>query len=602
MEEIVQDPIKVAELKAQALELPADKFGLTPLDLEKIVNFDNRTEVELYRLFIEDFGGIEGVASLLKSDVDHGLRMLHAKKAEKTGRSFSITSFKGKLGHRKKDDQRVTSLRELANPEEEIDPTKPIDIKAREEAFGKNLIPPPEPATIMQLIIENIKGDAIIQILLVGAVVILALGTAFDPSEGWHDGLGIFLAVVIVLSVTAGNDYSKDKKFKKLLLLQSDKKTKVVRGGKRDGISSWDLIVGDLVELNVGDEVPADGLFVKGDQLVIDESPLTGESLPVKKNAKSPFLFSGCQVGEGNAYMLVTAVGNKSSGGQIQEKLAEVQNSETPMQGKLAELAVFIGKLGVCAGVVTFLALGIRWAVNAARLSQEDNFKTSEQLKRLAEHFVLGITIVVVAVPEGLPLAVTISLAFSMFKMIREKCFVRYLDASETMGEATCICTDKTGTLTENRMTVVKCLFGNQILNGEGSGDPDSLVYSRSSLPPKMRQAVTEAVCINSTCFIKVKEESTTPIFVGNATEGALLVFAGRLGSDYEQLRSRVGKLENGIWHFNSDRKRMSSLIKVGDYTFSSRTQGKFRLHTMEPLNLSWTDAPKCWIPQAKTF
>ncbi|KAJ3067186.1 Calcium-transporting ATPase 10, plasma membrane-type, partial [Quaeritorhiza haematococci] len=479
----------------------------------------------------------------------------------------------------------------------------PTDIDLRKKAFGENVIPPPPSPSLFHLIWENIKGDTIIQVLLVGATLVLILGTLKCPSEGWVEGVAIFIAVTIVLGVTAGNDWSKDRKFRRLLLMQTDKRVRVIRGGIKDQISSWDIVAGDLVEVLVGDEVPADGILVVGNRLVVDESPLTGESDPVKKSPqKAPFMFSGCQVNEGSGIMLVTAVGYNSSGGKIQQLLSSSETEQTPLQKKLRRLAVFIGKVGVAAAVITFLGLTIVWAVDWANgkdpiagkacsskgLLGDGNNAVLDRMLLLAEIAVIGVTVVVVAVPEGLPLAVTISLAFSMFKMIQDNCFVRHLDASETMGEATCICTDKTGTLTENRMTVVKALVGvspsassgdagePKILHGEGSGESDAKPFDANAVPQAVRDLIVEAVSVNSTCIVKYpnseEAEATTkgasqptskqPTFIGSATEGALLVWADKIGGSHADVRSAIPKVENGVWSFSSARKRMSTFVQ----------------------------------------
>ncbi|KAI9009873.1 hypothetical protein BC832DRAFT_518476, partial [Gaertneriomyces semiglobifer] len=561
-------------------------FGLTPEDLGRICNFDNRTSPSQLGI-LSEYGGVEGVGRLLKTDMEHGLAIIggahqNDKPTFKKGKKVSPEDFT------------VSKSKEDLGPRVNM---TAVDKEARERVFGKNITPPPRSDTIFEIVWEAIKDDPIIKVLLVGAIVVLALGTAICPSEGFIEGLAILIAVVIVLSVTAGNDWSKDRKFKKLLLLQSDKRIKVIRGGIKDQISSWDIIVGDLVEVVVGDEIPADGIYVHGSRLVIDESPLTGESVPVKKSANAPFLFSGCQVSEGSGVMLVTGVGSRSSGGQIQELLNAAQSEETVLQAKLKVVAILIGKIGVAAGILTFLGLLIRWAISWANgevpelghacLGTGDS-QTLARIQLLAEDFVVGITVVVVAVPEGLPLAVTISLAFSMFKMIRDNCFVRHLDASETMGEATCICTDKTGTLTENRMTVVKTLVSGQVYYGEGSGEENSAPYGENTFHPRIRDLLMEAICVNSTCFIKENEKSGLPIFVGSATEGALLVLAGKCGVKYDDVREKCKPVENGSWSFSSDRKRMSTLVapvaeapmlgEDGDFTRVGTS--KYRLYT----------------------
>ncbi|KAI8800270.1 hypothetical protein BJ742DRAFT_881274 [Cladochytrium replicatum] len=575
-----------ALMRQQALQSLIDKmnglqpneYGLTVADLGRLVSFDNRTSPAQVDLLNDEFGGVEGVAILLRTHITEGIGV---RKEESTNKDS------GKAGGKKGTGG--------ANALKDVSDKKPPALEAadkdqRVELFGMNVIPPPRSLTIIEIVWETIKDDPIIKILIIGAVAVMALGTAICPAGGYVEGLAIVVAVVIVLSVTAGNDWSKDRKFKKLLLLQSDKSVKVIRGGHEDQMSSWDLLVGDVVEVVVGDEIPADGILIKSNRLVIDESPLTGESIPVKKSANAPFLFSGTQVSEGSGTFLVAAVGPRSSGGQIQELLNEAQGEETVLQLKLKVVAVLIGKVGVAAGILTFVGLTIRWAIDFANgspthgntcatySSAESSNMTLMRLQDLAENFVIGISIVVVAVPEGLPLAVTISLAFSMFKMIRDKCFVRHLDASETMGEATCICTDKTGTLTENRMTVVKAMVGDTIFHGEGSGEQDARPYSPTTFDKKTAALLGEGIAMNSTCFVKYGENEAVPTFVGSATEGALLVLMKKIGIDYGEVRKSVVKVDNGVWSFSSDRKRMSTLVQPSAVGPGQRK--KYRLYT----------------------
>ncbi|KAJ3214203.1 Calcium-transporting ATPase 10, plasma membrane-type [Dinochytrium kinnereticum] len=544
---------KVDEMRARISKAPQGSFGITADDLGKICDFDRRTSPDLVSRLDSEYGGVEGVAVLLRSDISDGLTL-------------------------------KTPVASAAAGSTGIDMTAADQDKRRQE-FGVNKIPPPRSETIIELVWNNIKEDVIIKVLLIGAIVVFVLGMVMCPKEGWIEGTAIFIAVFIVLAVTAGNDYTKDLKFKKLLLLQSDKKVKVLRGGVKDEVSSWDVMVGDIVELSTGDEIPADGIFVSGNRLVVDESPLTGESIPVKKNHTEPFLFSGCQVSEGSGRMLITGVGVRSSGGQIQELLNEAQSEQTVLQKKLKVVAILIGKVGVAAGIATFLGLTIRWAIFLSRgeisggghACQASANATLQNVQTVISFFVVGITMVVVAVPEGLPLAVTISLAFSMFKMIRDQCFVRHLDASETMGEATCICTDKTGTLTENKMTVVKVLAGDKLYHGEGSGEPGSTKYTKETFDPIVRDLMVENMCINSDCFIKANESNGLDMFIGSATEGAMLVLCRTMGYNYDEIRQSVEKVENGIWSFSSDRKRMSTLVTP---TAKSVDQKKYRLYS----------------------
>lgn len=284
--------------------------------------------------------------------------------------------------------------------------------------------------------------------------------------------------------------------------------------------------------------------------------------------------------------MLVTAVGVQSSGGKIQELLNASQDELTPLQEKLKDVAILIGKIGVIAGILTFIGLAIRWGINVANnvaphstgcesTEQKAVSLTLARVQAIVEDFVVSITVVVVAVPEGLPLAVTLALSLSMFKMMRDNCFVRHLDASETMGQATTVCTDKTGTLTYNRMSVVRMMIGDVIYKGEGSGDRDALPFSPKTFSQEIRAILTDGIAINSNCFIKnedmLDEPGVLPVFAGSATEGALLILARKLGVSYKQVRQRLKIIDNGIWSFTAERKRMSTMVEHN---------GRFRLYT----------------------
>jgi P-type Ca2+ transporter type 2C len=240
-----------------------NSIDITTDELGDLVNFDKRNESSLMQLLNEKYGGLVGLARRLKTDLQNGIPL--------------------------KFTQDQTSPKELGPN------MTAIDYLDRKTQFGENIIPPPRSANILEILWDTIRFDPILQILIIGAVVVLALGTIICPSHGWLEGVAIVVAVLIVLAVTAGNDWSKDQKFKKLMLLQTDKKVRVIRGGVKCEMSSWDVLVGDVVELVLGDEVPADGIFISGNRLVIDESPLTGETFPMKKSAEKPFLFSGCQ-------------------------------------------------------------------------------------------------------------------------------------------------------------------------------------------------------------------------------------------------------------------------------------------------------------------
>lgn len=235
---------------------------------------------------------------------------------------------------------------------------------------------------------------------------------------------------------------------------------------------------------------------------------------------------------------------------------------------------------------MTFLGLAIRWAISfitngelvaSACINTSNSSETIVRVINLVEDFVVAITVVVVAVPEGLPLAVTLSLSLSMFKMMRDKCFVRHLDAAETMGQATTICTDKTGTLTYNRMQVVRFMIKGHIFKGEGSGDKDAQPFSPTTLPLEVNRLITECCSMNSNSFIKNEDQADEPgffpVFVGSATEGAMLILSKKLGVKYQKLRKEIQIAPNGVWSFSAERKRMSTLCVLPE----SR---KYRLYT----------------------
>jgi Ca2+-transporting ATPase len=599
--------------------IPAPPFGIGPDELHFLVNFDLRDDASHLAHVAQKYNGVTGLAELLKTSLDKGLldvgygkhltdetdafNELGLRKQEGT-RKIRVTlgggqrnslADNGKGGVSDKQRRGSVALRsQVVNTTvrdwssqmvvktfstDSLVP-QPKDMAERVRVFGSNLIPPEKPASLFYLVFCTIRDDPFLKILIAGALVSFVIGSATDPAHGWVDGIAILCAVLIVLTVTAGNDYSKDKKFKKLLLMQSDKKVKVMRGGFKDTVSSWDLVVGDLVLLTTGDEIPGDGVFVQGTRLVVDESPLTGESKPIVKSDKCPLLFSGTLVSEGSGCMVITAVGERSANGQIQRLLRSQPEELSPLQAKLRVVAVLVGKIGFSAGVLSFLSLLIRWAVH---LSEGVLVWSNAELLKILKFFLTGVTIMVVAIPDGLPLAISISLAFSMFKMIKDKCFVRHLIAAETMGQATSICTDKTGTLTQNRMTVVRVLVHHHEYCGEGAGTSHDSPFKDCAMPTRVRELLAEAVSCNSTCFLQFKRNQSTPTYVGSATEGALLDLVRRLGYQYDEVRNRVTKVPNGEFSFESTLKRMCTVIEPSVQVSMDETgfggRSRYRVH-----------------------
>ena len=416
-------------------------------------------------------------------------------------------------------------------------------------------------ASFMELVCEALE-DTTLRILIVAAFVSLIVGMIEDPADGWLEGVAILIAVVLVVTVTASNDYMKDKQFRKLSAKTAEVSCTVIRDAKEHEISIYDVVVGDLMRVKTGMIIPADGLIVKANGLKIDESSKTGESDLVKKepfnpgNEKcNPFLLSGSKVEEGNGNMIVCAVGKYSSSGDTEAMLQEASD-ETPLQKKLEIIADTIGKIGFYVALATFTILVLYVIYESAKRGAWDG----ESFRGIIYSFIIAVTIVVVAVPEGLPLAVTLSLAYSVGKMKDENNLVRHLQACETMGGATDVCTDKTGTLTKNRMSVVAThLMGKSEMK---TSDKDIFVEDEP-----LKKLLVNSFCVNSDAslvYVPGAEDEQK----GNRTECALLGLAKRWKYDYEEVRRKVPVV--GSVPFNSAWKWSATVTKEeeGNYVY----------------------------------
>ena len=360
--------------------------------------------------------------------------------------------------------------------------------------------------------------------------------------------------MVLVIAVTAVSDYKQGLNFRNLNKEKENIQLSVLRAGQRQTVSIFDLVVGDIVPLSIGGQVPADGILVEGYSLSIDESTMTGESLPVTKDKSRPFLLSGCKVQDGQGAMLVTGVGLNTEWGQVMASISEDNGDETPLQVRLSGAATLIGKVGLYVAILVFFILIIRYfAITFPNASGSDR-KASAIIKEIVHVFSIAVTIVVVAVPEGLPLAVTLTLAYSMRKMMADKSLVRKLAACETMGSATTICSDKTGTLTTNKMTVIKAWLGGEMRE-------DDSVVLRNSMPLTLLQRLSQSVCLNSNGTVSPPKADAEPVVTGSPTEAAVLSWGIKLGMNFKQLRH-----ENEILHvetFNSEKKRAGVVYKT---------------------------------------
>uniref|UniRef100_A0A674F630 Calcium-transporting ATPase n=1 Tax=Salmo trutta TaxID=8032 RepID=A0A674F630_SALTR len=456
-----------------------------------------------------------------------------------------------------------------------------------------------------------------------------AAGGVEDDGEaeaGWIEGAAILLSVVCVVLVTAFNDWSKEKQFRGLQSrIEQEQKFAVVRGGQVIQIPVAEIVVGDVAQIKYGDLLPSDGILIQGNDLKIDESSLTGESDHVKKTLdRDPMLLSGTHVMEGSGKMLVTAVGENSQTGIIfallgaseeddddeEEKEAkkkekkekkekktadgaamEMQplNSDevdidekrksnlkekkekSVLQGKLTKLAVQIGKAGLVMSAITVIILVVLFVVDTFWVQGLPWHKdcTPIYVQFFVKFFIIGVTVLVVAVPEGLPLAVTISLAYSVKKMMKDNNLVRHLDACETMGNATAICSDKTGTLTMNRMTVVQAYVADKHYRN---------VPEPQLIPAAIMDILVLGISVNSaytTNIMSPEKEGGLPRQVGNKTECALLGFANDLKRDYQAIRNEIPEEKlYKVYTFNSCRKSMSTVLKNADGSFRMFSKG----------------------------
>ncbi|XVE73050.1 hypothetical protein DITRI_Ditri11bG0086700 [Diplodiscus trichospermus] len=442
---------------------------------------------------LDQLGGVEGVAAALRTNPENGIR---------------------------DDDQEVIK---------------------RQEMFGRNTYHKPPPKGLLYFVLDAFK-DTTILILLACAALSLGFGIKeHGAEEGWYEGGSIFVAVFLVVVVSALSNFRQETQFDKLSKISNNIKVEVVRGGRRQQISIFDLVVGDVVFLKIGDQIPADGLFLDGYSLQVDESSMTGESDHVEVDAtRNPVLFSGSKVADGYAQMLVASVGMDTAWGEMMSSITSDKNERTPLQARLDKLTSSIGKY--------------------------DGSKTDvdDILNAVVRIVAAAVTIVVVAIPEGLPLAVTLTLAYSMKRMMADQAMVRKLSACETMGSATIICTDKTGTLTLNQMKVTQFWLGQESI--------EEVLANR--IEPSVLELFYQGVGLNTTGSVCKPISGSILEFSGSPTEKAILSWAVLgLGMDMENLKQKYSILH--VETFNSEKKRSGvSVRRKADQTIHVHWKG----------------------------
>ncbi|XP_030472955.1 putative calcium-transporting ATPase 13, plasma membrane-type [Syzygium oleosum] len=447
----------------------------------------------------------------------------------------------------------------------------PDDVSRRQEAFGVNSYKKAPAKGFFHFVFEAFK-DLTIMILLVCAGLSLGFGIKENGvKEGWYDGGSIFVAVFLVIAVSAVSNYRQNRQFEKLSQVSDNILIDVIRKGRRQQVSIFEIVVGDVVCLKIGDQVPADGLFLDGHSLQVDESSMTGESDHVEVNSnQNPFLFSGTKVADGYAQMLVTSVGMNTTWGEMMSSISRDNSEQTPLQARLNKLTSSIGKVGLAVAFLVLVVLLIRYFTGN---TQDENgnreFIAGQTTGDNIINSIVGIiaaavTIVVVAIPEGLPLAVTLTLAYSMKKMMVDQAMVRQLSACETMGSATTICTDKTGTLTMNQMKVTKFWVGQDSVAENGY----------SSVSKFVLDLIRDAVALNTTGSVYRPSSGSEYEFSGSPTEKAILSWAvSQLTMDMEETKKSCEVIQ--VEAFNSQKKRSGVLMRKSvDDTFHVHWKG----------------------------
>ena len=576
-------------------EVTDNRFAFSPGQLSKL--FNPKSLGAFHAL-----GGLKGLEKGLRTDRQSGLSV-DEKQLEGT------ISFKEATASNVEDPvlpdmptRTLTRTTTAGTTQQHSD----ASFKDRKRIFNDNHLPEKKAKSIFALA-WLAYNDKVLILLTFAAAISLGLGIyqsiaiKNEARVEWVEGVAIMIAIIIVVVVGAANDWQKERQFVKLNKKKEDRVVKIVRSGRSREISVHDILVGDIVHLEPGDLIPVDGIFITGHNVKCDESSATGESDILKKSPADdvfkaieahenlgkldPFIISGGKVTEGIGTFLVTAVGINSSHGKTLLSLQE-ESQTTPLQSKLNVLAEYIAKLGLAAGLLLFVVTFIEFL---ARLHNIQG-GASAKGQLFLNVFIVAVTIVVVAVPEGLPLAVTLALAFATTRMLKDNNLVRRLRACETMGNATSICSDKTGTLTTNKMSVVAGTIstasrfgdrksgngstpttplGGKMLPAEGNSTDVSTSEFISTLGAEVKELLKQSIVINTTAFEGEIDGQET--FIGSKTETAMLSFA-RDNLALESLNEERSSAQVvQLIPFDSGRKCMATAVKMEN--------GRYRLY-----------------------
>ncbi|OAA63854.1 ATPase, P-type, calcium-transporting, PMCA-type [Cordyceps fumosorosea ARSEF 2679] len=582
-------------------EVDNNPFAFTPGQLNKM--FNPKSLTAFYQL-----GGLGGLEKGLRTDRKSGL---NPDESHLSGHvSFEEATATGK------NVKAYTESSDTVSPVVERTDTRASKASKADNSFADryrvfrdNRLPVKKGKSLLELMWIT-YNDKVLILLSVAAVISLGVGLyqtfgqEHEPGEAnveWVEGVAIVVAIAIVVIVGSLNDYSKERQFAKLNKKKQDRLIKVVRAGKTTEISVFDVMAGEVIHLEPGDLVPVDGVLIEGFNVKCDESQTTGESDIIKKRSgdevynaiqgheslkkMDPFIQSGARIMEGVGTYMATSTGIYSSYGKTLMALNE-DPEMTPLQAKLNVIATYIAKLGGAAGLLLFIVLFIQFLVRLPHLPPQ--VTPAQKGQSFLEIFIVVVTIIVVAVPEGLPLAVTLALAFATTRMLKDANLVRHLKACEVMGNATTICSDKTGTLTQNKMQIVSGTIGTTSHFGGAKrrdSNPDSPVEgfqdsSAETTPAKfvgqlsepVKDLLLKSVALNSTAFEGEVEGEKT--FIGSKTESALLLFARDFLGMGPVAEVRASATTVQMIPFDSGRKCMGIVVKLSNDKFRLYVKG----------------------------
>lgn len=417
------------------------------------------------------------------------------------------------------------------------------EVLQNRQKYGMNLLTPPKRPSIWKLYLEKFQ-DPVIKVLLVAAAFSLLI--SIIESE-YAETIGIFFAIFLATGIGFYFEYDANKKFDLLNAVGEETPVMVIRNGKVHEIPKKDIVVGDVVILNTGDEIPADGILLEAVSLQVNESSLTGELMVNKTTDEAHFdeeatypsnsVMRGTTVTDGHGVMCIERVGDATEIGKVARQATEQSQEQTPLNLQLTKLANLIGKVGFTIATLTFVIFTAKDLYAYLSVTAVTDWHQWLEIARIVlKYFMMAVTLIVVAVPEGLPMSVTLSLALNMRRMLKTNNLVRKMHACETMGAITVICTDKTGTLTQNLMQVYD-----------------------AKLDESQKNLIAEGIATNSTAFLEEKEGEGKPSGVGNPTEVALLLWLNEQGMDYISLRNQA-KTVNQLT-FSTERKYMATLV-----------------------------------------